>query len=600
MSVKKRKATSKTVKTKKNTKKVIKKRSNFSLFLIWFWKASLSIKLFFLFILGLIGILLFVLWCFITLPSVDSNIASSRKPIVRIFNSAGEVIATYGNIYGDSVSLKDLPSYVPEAILAIEDKRFFTHFGFDIRGIARALYTNLTSGRKAQGASTITQQVAKNIFLSFDKTITRKVQEALLAIWLERNLSKEQILTLYLNRVYLGSGTYGIDAAAKRYFNRPASELTLYQSAVLSGILKAPSRYNPAQYPLKAEARAKLVLSKMVENGFISKEDMRKALLSAKDKIKRTTISNDRYFSDWILKNAESYIGEIDKDINIYTTFVSDIQKIADKALIDNVDGAVLAMSGGLDYNDSQFNRATDARRQPASTIKPFIYLTAFTKGYSPNDIVNDRQIIIDKWMPKNDNGKFYGEISLSEALIHSLNTIPIILTDDIGISEVASTLRRFGLLDKRCEKNLSLALGTCETTLLKLTGAYASIGNGGFPLIPYGIKEITDIEGSVLYQRHSDGRGRITSEQSILDIKDILAKVVTEGTGKRALSSFPVYGKTGTSQNNRDAWFIGFSEDLVIGVWVGNDNETPMPGVYGGNLPARIWHSIMVNNSKY
>ncbi len=614
--------TSKKAKKKKARapKPSLKKQSTERKF-ISFWHRwngkSLFFKLFSLGLAGMFFVALYLLWCIVTLPDLESAQATYRKPIVNILAQNGEVIATYGDLYGNPVNLESLPKYVPEAILATEDRRFFWHAGIDPIGIARALYTNFTVGKRVQGGSTITQQVAKNLFLTFDKTIKRKIQEMLLAMWLEYNLTKEQILTLYLNRVYMGSGTYGIDAASLRYFSRPAQELTLYQAAVLAGILKAPSRYNPAQYPKAARARAKIVLNKMTETGFISHEEALKALLQADTAFpKKKNQSDDRYFSDWIISQAEDYLGEIDRDIDILTTFRPDIQKITAKALQDNInswpqvnegaavvmgyDGAVLAMMGGIDYNKSQFNRVSQARRQPASTVKPFVYLAAFENGYSPDDIINDKPVNIDGWLPKNDNGKYYGRIFLEDALIHSLNTIPVVLADNIGIAKVHKTFRRFGISDSRCPLTPASVLGSCEVSLLKLTAAYASIADNGSAVRPYGISRITAKNGEMLYERVSSGGITLADKEKVRQVKNILLKVVEEGTGQEAALNFDVYGKTGTSQNNRDAWFVGFSEDIVAGVWVGNDDESPMPRVYGGNLPAKIWRLIVGNSSRY
>lgn len=583
----------------------------------WWYAKGLLFKLFSLGFVALFLVCAYVLWCILTLPDLENAQAAYRKPIVNIIAENGDTIATYGDLYGNPVNLETLPEYVPEAILATEDHRFFQHAGIDPIGIARALYTNLAAGRRVQGGSTITQQVAKNLFLTFDKTIKRKIQEMLLAIWLEYNFTKEQILTLYLNRVYLGSGTYGIDAASRRYFNRPAEELTLYQAAVLAGILKAPSRYNPAQYPKAAKARAKIVLDKMADNGFISRAEAVKALVNADtETTKKQNFSNDRYFSDWIIAQAEDYLGEIDRDINIHTTFRPDIQKVAAKALQDSInswpqvnegaavvmgyDGAVLAMIGGIDYNKSQFNRVSQARRQPASTVKPFVYLAALENGYNTEDVIHDKPVNINGWVPKNDNGKYYGHIFLEEALIHSLNTVPVILANDIGIKTVHKLFRRFGIADSRCPLTPASILGSCEVSLLKLTAAYAALADNGHAVRPYGISQITAKDGTTLYERVSSSGIAIADKEKTEQIKDILRKVVEEGTGQEAALSFDVYGKTGTSQNNRDAWFVGFSDDIVAGVWVGNDDESPMPRVYGGNLPAKIWRLIVGNSSRY
>ena len=559
------------------------------------------------------AVILYVGYCAVTLPDVEKAIKGARAPQITILAANGEEIAVYGAQHGKPVELKRLPAYVPQAVIATEDRRFYSHYGVDFRSVIRATAVNLVKRRKAQGASTLTQQVAKNLFLSSEKTVRRKVQELLLSFWLEHKLTKDQILTIYLNRVYFGAGTYGIEAAAQKYYGVRAKRLNLYQAAVLAGVLKAPTRYNPLTHPERANQRAQQVLINMVKAGFVSAKEA----LNAAETGAHAGVVRDKsvfYFTDWIADEAEAYLGRVNQDIVVKTTLDPEKQAVLDReikksldsekaetkkvsqaaGIIMDPDGAVLAMNGGKDYRKSQFNRAVEARRQIGSAIKPFVYLTAFEKGGSAADIVEDRPIYLNGWSPKNFNGKYYGRITLRDALIHSVNTVAVATAIKTGVRSVLKTARRFGIAGSDCEANGAIALGVCQTRLIDAVAAYASLLNGGFAVTPYGISEIIGKKGDVLYSRSDGGRARLVNPRYIAELDAVLIDVIQKGTGKKANPTVAARGKTGTSQNYRDAWFIGYTQDFAAGIWVGNDDETPMEKVTGGGMPAEIWGNVV------
>ena len=566
-----------------------------------------------------IGIGLFIVaaaylgYCAATLPDIEKAVKGARAPQITVQAADGKEIAVYGSQHGRPVELKRLPPYVAQAVIATEDRRFYSHRGVDFRSVVRAAAVNLIKRRKAQGASTLTQQVAKNLFLSSEKTLRRKVQELMLAFWLEHKLTKDQILTVYLNRVYFGAGTYGIEAAAQKYYGVRAKRLTLYQAAVLAGVLKAPTRYNPLTHPERANQRAQQVLVNMVKAGFVSAKEA----LNAAETGTKAGKDQDKsvyYFTDWIADEAEAYLGRVNRDIVIKTTLVPEMQTILDREIrqrlnaedaaakkasqaagvIMDGNGAVLAMNGGKDYRKSQFNRAVEARRQIGSAVKPFVYLTALKNGSSLSDVVEDRPIFLKGWNPKNFNGKYYGKISLHDALVQSVNTVAVATAIKTGVRSVVKTARRFGIAGADCEATGAIALGVCPTRLIDAVSAYASLMNGGFAVTPYGIEEITDVRGNVLYSRSDGGRARLVKPQHLAALDVALTDVIKKGTGKKADPTVEAKGKTGTSQNYRDAWFIGYTKDLAAGIWVGNDDEKPMDKVTGGGLPAEIWGKVM------
>lgn len=556
-----------------------------------------------------------VAWYAWDLPDVRRIAESTRQPSLQVVDVEGGRIASFGELYGVALSVEEMPPHLPQAVLAIEDRRFYSHFGLDPLGLARAAVANLRAGRVVQGGSTITQQLAKNLFLTPERTFGRKVRELLLAFWLERKLSKDQILSLYLNRVYFGAGTFGVDAAAKRYFGKPAGQLDLYEAATLAGLLRAPSRYNPARNPNVAHARAEQVLTAMVDAGFIDQEE---ALAVAEERAAPAPVAQTRgrHFADWAAGQVEELIGSLDRDLVAETTLDPRLQRIAEEEVLRllqeeggeagasqaavvvlSPDGAVRAMVGGKDYLGSQFNRAVQALRQPGSAFKPFVYLAAMEKGAAPDDRRHDGPITValprGTWQPRNYNERFYGDVTLREAFARSLNSVAVQVLQEQGADSVVERARRLGI-SSHLEPLPSLALGTSEVTLLELTAAYAAFANGGFGVWPYAIRNLTTPSGQIVFRRQGQGLGRVISPRAHSAMLDMLQASVAWGTSRGADPGRPAGGKTGTTQDSRDAWFMGFTAELVVGVWVGNDDGTPMKQVTGGGLPARLWRAIV------
>ncbi len=605
------KAAKKKSSPKKKAKKSKKKKPSL------FWRMTK-----WLMVLGLWGGIFLtgiLLWYAKDLPNITQTATFERRSLIVVKAQDGSTLARYGESKGDNITTSNLSGHLIHAVLATEDRRFYSHFGIDPIGIARAMAINISKGRLTQGGSTITQQLAKNLFLTHQRKLTRKIQEALLAIWLERKLSKDEILSAYMNRVYLGSGTYGFDAAASLYFGKAAQDVTLHEAAILAGLLKAPSRYSPHNSIEKAKERAKVVLSAMVDAGYITKEDMTdEAMHISFPNHGNQTIKNTRYFTDWVLDGLDDLIGRPDMDLIIETTLDSALQNHAQNTLvhaIDNAeemqfvsqgailvmapDGAVLSMVGGYDYGKSQFNRTTLARRAPGSAFKPFVYLSAIEKGWDNNDNILDAPITEGTYRPKNFAGKYYGETTLENALSKSMNTATVRLTNEIGISSVLKTTKKLGIISK-LERDLSLSLGSSGISMLEMGTAYSVLSNGGYRIFPYAITRITNGEGRVVYERKSPTQYQsLFKERDIRSISSMMENVINEGTGKRAKLPFPASGKTGTSQDSRDAWFVGYSDKIVSVVWLGNDDNSPMRRVTGGTIPAEIWRDVMLFGNK-
>ena len=561
------------------------------------------------------GVVFFILtaaWYASDLPEVDKAFNATRRPTVTVLAANGEVLARTGDVYGRLVRLGELPPSLAAAVLATEDRRFYHHFGIDVVGLTRAVIANMKARRIVQGGSTITQQVAKNLFLTPERTLKRKFQELLLALWLERKFSKDQILSIYLNRVYLGSGTYGVDAAARKYFNRPATMINTYQAAMLAGLLKAPSRYNPIASPDRARKRTGQVLKNMVASGSLSPQGALKASTERTAALVKTQFRGGRYFVDWVLGQVSGYVNPGDHDLVVKTTLDADLQRLAEskiektlsqngkKAAIGQAamvmmtpSGAVRVMIGGRSYRRSQFNRATQAGRQPGSAFKPFVYLAGLESGLHPNTMLNDEPIAIGNWRPANFNRKFQGPVSLADALAQSINTVAVKVGEKAGRGKVIDAARRLGL-SGNFKAHPSLSLGVGEVRLLDLTTAYATFANGGRGVWSHGIEEISDLKGEILYRRNSSGPRMIVDTVHVAAINSMLSSAVSSGTGQLANIGRPQAGKTGTSQNFRDAWFIGYTADLVGGIWMGNDNAMPMNRVTGGGLPAKLWRDVM------
>lgn len=566
------------------------------------------------FIIGGVG-LAYIAW---DLPNVDEAIQASRKPVIRVLTRDGQELARRGDRYGSSVRMNELPLMLPQAILATEDRRFYDHFGIDVIGIARAMWVNVKAGGIRQGGSTLTQQAAKNLFLKSERTFRRKFQEVLLALWLEAKFSKDEILTIYMNRVYFGQSVYGVDAAARYYFGVPASDLTDYHAAMLAGMLKGPNKYNPFKNLKLAKGRTEVVLENMVRAGYFSKADADAVVrpktwrTSAK---KRKTFLGARHYADWILDQIGDYV-TLDQDVNVFVSLDTRLQKqaiAATKRIMVNggsalqreanevalvalsPDGAVLAMIGGRDYASSRFNRAVQAKRQPGSAFKPIVFLAGFEAGLTPSTRMIDEPITIDEWSPQNFNKNYRGEMTLSDAMMRSVNTIAVKVSEDAGRQNVKAMARKLGITADLTDKP-SLALGVSETTLLEMTAAYGAFATGGLGLWPYGIVEIQDANGTPLYVRSGGGPGRVIPVQYAGAMNAMLSRVISgeKGTGKMARLDRPAAGKTGTSQDYRDAWFVGYTASLITGVWMGNDAGTPMKGVTGGSYPARLWKDFM------
>jgi penicillin-binding protein 1A len=561
-----------------------------------------------------IGVAGVVAYYAVDLPDIDKMTATTRRPSVVFQSVEGEVFAAYGDIYGEPLELKDISPYIPQAVMATEDRRFYKHFGIDVIGLGRAFVANLRAGHVVQGGSTITQQLAKNLFLKPDRNLKRKVQELLMALWLEHRFTKDQILTLYLNRVYLGSGTFGVDAATKRYFDTSARQASLYQSALIAGLLKAPSRYSPLNDPEASRKRTADVLSNMVEAGYIDQKTADTADLLGGAALVRRPEPAGRYFADWVMSHLDQFGEVAGKDIVVKTTLdiglqrkvEADLDKLLEgpgakanvsqgAVVVLSPDGAIRALTGGRDYDDSQFNRATQGLRQPGSSFKPLVYLAAMEKGYTPEDVFDDAPIKLGNWSPGNYTGKYLGRITLRQALAESINTVAVRLVEAVGPGRVIQVARRLGI-SAELRNDATLALGTSEVSLLELTTAYAAFANGGNGISAYGVAEIDDPDGHPLWRRSGGGFGQVISARALAHMQEMMTAVITEGTGKAARLDRPAAGKTGTTQDYRDAWFMGFTADYVAGVWLGNDDyRNEMKKVTGGGLPAQLWKSVML-----
>jgi penicillin-binding protein 1A len=553
----------------------------------------------------------------IGLPDPRQAVALKRKPAITILAADGTVMARYGEMYGTTVTVAQLPKYVPQAVLATEDSRFYHHFGIDPIGILRAMIVNSVSGHMVQGGSTITQQLAKNLFLTPERTLGRKIQEAMLAIWIERLYTKDQILTGYLNRVYFGEGAYGIDAAARTYFGKPATQLTLQEAATLAGSLKAPSHYNPDAAGTASVGRTEIVLQRMKDVGYITDAQLKQLDDMPPPPPHKPGSAADayRYFSDWIVDRLSGYIDRGDKDITIATTFDMGLERDAEHYLEEVLeskqaiaarasqgavvtlahDGGILAMVGGRDYDQSQFNRATQALRQPGSSFKPIYYLAALEGGMTPDTTVEDAPITIGDWSPENFEPEYRGAIPLRDALAYSINTAAVRVLQSVGIDRAIAMAHRLGITQP-LGHDYSLALGTDEVTLLEMMGVYASFADDGRVVHPYAIVSIQDRDGHVLY-RHEDAAGvQAAPPGAVAELVSMLGSVIDYGTGKGARLDRPAAGKTGTSSDFHDAWFLGFTGDYTTGVWIGNDDNSPMHKITGGSLPVQVWRAVMTD----
>lgn len=557
-------------------------------------------------LIGMVFVAGYVAIIYLSMPSLDTILNETRSAAVVFLDKNGNEIRSANRIMGTPVSVEALPPYVWQAIVAIEDKRFFEHGPIDMRGITRAVFSNLASGRVAAGGSTITQQTAKNVFLSREKKISRKVQELILSYWLENRFDKNQILDLYMNRVSLVGGMRGIDAAARVMFQVPANKLNIAQAAQIAAMLKAPTTYSPLRNPEKNMQRARVILQEMVRQGYITLNQARIAAQSMTPATPAGDTNMYRYWTDFVMDEVKSRIGAFEHDMYVYTTLDTDLQghiaailpsKLATyqgAVVAMNPDGALRAMSGGADYQTSQFNRAL-APRQPGSSFKPVVYLVALENGLVPDSYVNDSPFAIGDYNPKNYNERYYGDITLATAFAKSVNSVPLKLTETYGIDSVLSMAGRLGVGTK-LRREYSTVLGASEMSLLDLTNIYAVIWNNGQSVHPYSITKITDMSGNVIYGRNPSEPIQVLQPQTVEYMTNMLADVIAPGgTGGRARTNNVLGGKTGTSNGNRDAWFVGATSDLIIGVWMGNDDFTPMDSsITGGTIPAEIFREIV------
>jgi penicillin-binding protein 1A len=547
------------------------------------------------------------------LPSADDWAIPERPPNMRIVAADASLVGNRGLTGGKALRLEQMSPYIPQAVIAIEDHRFHAHFGFDPIGFTRAMLRNIKQKRLRQGGSTITQQLAKNLFLTPDRTFGRKVQELVLAFWLEAKYSKADILELYLNRVYFGAGATGVDAAARRYFGKPAKHVTIAEAALLAGLLKAPSKYSPSRNPELARSRAKVVLAAMQREGYIKPGHIDTKHIKLGQNARHFRSGPEHFVTDMVVKRVQQILGEVKQDIVVETTLSPYMMTAAHEILTDSLDthgkrrrvsqaamvalapdGAIRALIGGRDYGKSQFNRAVEAKRQPGSAFKTFVWLNAMERGHQPDSVLNDSPVRYGKWKPENYDKSFRGLVTLAEAFSLSLNTISAQLTMEAGPSNVAKTAQRLGIRSK-LTANASLALGTSEVSLLELSAAYAPFANGGWKASPYLVTKITSSAGKTLYQRPVARADRVVRKGPLGMMNAMLRGVVEKGTGKAArLKNHIAGGKTGTSQEFRDALFVGHTAHLVAGFWFGNDDNRPTRKVTGGSLPAAAWNQFM------
>ena len=578
---------------------------------------------------GLLGRLVY--WCFILgvwgalgaggtvayyasqLPPIDQLAVPKRPPNIAIVGDDGTPLANRGDTGGAAVTLKDLPPYLPKAFVAIEDRRFYFHHGIDPMGIARALTRNVVGSGGMQGGSTLTQQLAKNLFLTQERTVSRKIQEAILAIWLEHKYTKDQILELYLNRVYFGSGSYGVEAAANRYFGHGAKSVTLGEAAVLAGLMKAPTKLAPNRNPSGAAERAAQVIAAMVQEGYVTEAAGKAALAQPAHTVKEHGNGAVNYAADYVMDMLDDTIGAVDQDIVVSTTISAAMEQAGERALVDglarsggkygvsqgalvslDIDGGIKALIGGRDYADSQFDRAVSAKRQPGSSFKPFVYLSALEAGLTPDSVREDGPITIKGWHPENYSREYFGPVTLTRALALSLNTVAVRLGVEVGPRTVVKTAHRLGITSD-LQPNASISLGTSEVSPLELTAAYAPFANGGVAVQPHIITRVKTAAGKLLYQRRNANLGRAVDPAYVGMMNAMMEETLSIGTARKAeLPGWQAAGKTGTSQDWRDAWFVGYTSRLVTGVWFGNDDGTPTRKASGGNLPVETWSRYM------
>ena len=539
------------------------------------------------------------------LPSYDELKQSPNGQMIRVHAADGTVIVTLGPSYGEWLGYDRIPAVMRDAMIAVEDRRFRSHWGVDPIGVFRSVQVRVERGRWTQGGSTITQQLARNIFLSSTKKFGRKFREWILALAMERKFSKDQILELYLNKVYFGGGAYGIDAASRKFFGHGADQLSLSEAAIIAGLVKAPSHYSPTADAQAAVDRAGVVINLMRETGKISAAEAAAANPKAVPLAAEPKQNSVRYFTDWALPQLETLIDEPTRPLEVWTTLDLGMQKAADAAIdtyspkgaqgalisLDR-DGAVRAMVGGKDYVTSNYNRSTTALRQPGSSFKLFVYLAALEAGHKPSDRVVDQPVTINGWSPRNSSGRNAGEMDIRTAFAYSVNTVAAQLGQEVGFSTVAAMARRFGITTP-ISAVPSMVLGSNDVRLIEMTRAFASVGNKGVDVTPYGITRVTAM-GETIYSHEVDRSRVLVAPYVAAEMTDLLQTAVATGTGKAAQIGRPVAGKTGTTSSNKDGWFLGFSSGLTTGVWMGRDDARAIPGLQGGTAPARAFSAYM------
>jgi len=562
-------------------------------------------------LLGLIALVVAVSVAVSQLPSYGELVRRDNLgQMIRVRAADGSIIHTQGPSFGEWIPIERIPDNMRNAMIAIEDRRYHYHLGVDPVGVLRSFAVRVRTGNWSQGGSTITQQLARNIFLNNTRTFGRKLREAILAMALEWRFSKGQILELYLNRVYFGGGAYGVDAASRRFFGHSASELSVEESALIAGLVQSPSNYSPTADEEAARGRAGVVLARMREEEMLSAAQASTAAVNVREvpfaeaPQARTAT---RYFTDWVLPQLDTLLDQqVTEPIEVWTTIDINMQHLADRAMAANVpqgaqgalvsldrDGAIRAMVGGLDYVTSNYNRATQATRQPGSAWKLFVYLSAIESGYTPASTVSGGPINVGGWSPRNDSGGYPGEISLRQAFALSVNTAAVRLSQEVGLDAVASMARRMGITTP-INNQPAMALGSSEVRLIDMVRAYASVARNGLAVVPYGVRRVTTASGTVVYEHHDDESRVLVAPWVAAHMTELLQSVVASGTGRAAALGRPTAGKTGTTTANKDGWFIGFSSGLTTGVWIGRDDNKRLPGLSGGRNPAAAFHDFM------
>ncbi|MBA4160894.1 MAG: penicillin-binding protein [Novosphingobium sp.] len=577
------------------------KPTGFRLFIrrLFVWGGTLAV-------LGALSLVIAVALAANSLPEFDELKASQNEQMIVVRARDGTELVTLGPSYGKWIAAPQIPQVMKDAILSTEDKRYHQHIGVDPIGVARSFYVRYRDGRWRQGGSTITQQLARTVFLNNSRTFARKLREAVLALALEWKFSKDQVLELYLNKVYFGGGAYGIDSASRKFFGHPGTELSLPEAAIIAGLVKAPSHYSPTADAAAAVGRGKVVLGLMQENGKASAAEVAATDFKGIKFASEGGQNSVRYFTDWALPQLDLLLGDNNQPIEVWTTLDPRLQSAATDAVqrfapggaqgalvsMDR-DGAVLAMVGGTDYVTSNYNRAINAVRQPGSAWKLFVYLAALEAGYTPSSEVVDEPVTIQGWSPRNSNGAFAGQIDVRTAFAYSKNTVAAQLGNEVGFSAVAAVARRFGI-STPISTVPSMVLGSNEVRLIDMTRAFASVAAQGQSIEPYGIVKVTTTDGKVLYQHQAKDGTALVSPNVANGMTDLLQSAVATGTGAAAQIGRPVAGKTGTTTSNKDGWFLGFSSGVTTGVWMGRDDGRPVTGLQGGSAPARAFASYM------